>query len=270
MGPFTFFGAKALVYFFSTPAINGGVKADYITRDWEGVQYPHIFEHTKTELFLQSSLRFCNKNSHLTPRFSAGRKDRSRRGFSPDFLKSSKGNYKMKYIAFLRGINVTGYRTIKMEELRKMFNNLDYENVKTYIQSGNVSFDAPKIIDEAISKKLEIEIKKSFGFDVPVVIRTVPEIESIINGNPFKKLIEDGKAKLHVTFLSAAPESRLTSSLNDHKKSNDLFRLKGKEVYILCYKGYSDSVFSNAFIEKKLGVGATTRNWATVNRMLSL
>jgi uncharacterized protein (DUF1697 family) len=176
----------------------------------------------------------------------------------------------MKYLAFLRGINVTGYKIIKMEALRKMFEALGYENVKTYIQSGNVSFEAPKSKDEVLSKTIETEIRKTFGFDVPVIIRTVPEIESIMKNNPFKKLMADGNARLHVTFLSASPEAKLKASLNDHKESKDLFHLKDKDVYILCYKGYSDSVFSNAFIEKKLGVGATTRNWVTINKMLTL
>ncbi len=92
-----------------------------------------------------------------------------------------------KYLSMLRGINVSGQKSIKMDELIKLFELLNYKNVTTYIQSGNVMFDSSEEKPENIAEKIQKKIKKEFSFEVPVIIRTKQDLSYIINTNPFLK-----------------------------------------------------------------------------------
>src|SRR5207249_3881827 len=109
------------------------------------------------------------------------------------------------YVALLRGINVGGHKRVPMDQLRKLCEGLGFGQVKTYIQSGNVVFKARKTDPAALSKRLEKEILKHFGFAVSVITRTQEEIDQTIRNNPFLKNQGVTPQKLHVTFLSEAP-----------------------------------------------------------------
>ena len=173
------------------------------------------------------------------------------------------------YIALLRGINVSGQKIIKMEALKKAFESLNYERVTTYIQSGNVVFESAANVT-SLRTPIEKELLKSFGFEVPVIVKTVKEIEETIKRNPFKKIKTEKGERLHVSFLSGIPAKAAVKELTAVKNDIDEIRLSGSEVYILTRNGYGKSLFSNTFIEKKLAVSATTRNWETVQTLLSL
>src|SRR5216684_5897193 len=110
------------------------------------------------------------------------------------------------YIALLRGINVSGHKIIKMDELRKSFGALGLSDVQTYVQSGNVVFKAPKQSLEILSKKIREKIVRDFGFSVSIIIRSSEEVRRAIENNPFLKQRGIDSSKLHVTFLSKAPE----------------------------------------------------------------
>src|SRR5258708_9060732 len=109
------------------------------------------------------------------------------------------------YIAMVRGINVGGHKKIKMDQLRKSFEALGFEQVKTYIQSGNVVFRGGKVSTQVLSRKIEAKILGDFGFSVSVISRTQDEMERTIQNNPFLKERGIDQTKLHVTFLSEAP-----------------------------------------------------------------
>src|SRR5687767_8997468 len=104
-----------------------------------------------------------------------------------------------KYVAFLRGINVGGKNKIKMESLREMFAALGFEHVKTYINSGNVIFEAAETNDKKLSDKIEKEIEKEFSLKIKVMVRTIDKIRDIIANNPFEGQFENDK-DLHVLF----------------------------------------------------------------------
>ena len=163
-------------------------------------------------------------------------------------------------ISMLRGINVSGQKIIKMEALKNLYASLNFKNVKTYIQSGNVIFECRETSPEILKKKIENKIKEKFGFDVVVFIRTKKELQKIIENNPFKN--EDG---LYVTFLTSVPSFVPTEEINKIKSSSEKFVVSGKEIYFFCPNGYGKTKLSNNFFEKKLKVSATTRNWKTVN-----
>ncbi len=171
-----------------------------------------------------------------------------------------------QYIAFLRAINVGG-RMVKMEELKKMLAMPGIKNIRTYIQSGNVVFDSAETDKDALVKKIETKLQKALGFEVKTLLRTIPEIEAIVKKNPFGKYAED--MALHVSFLSGEADKALTEQLLSLQTEFEQFKVVGTEVYILVRKGgYGETKFSNTFLEKKLKLSATTRNWATVNKML--
>ncbi len=171
-----------------------------------------------------------------------------------------------QYIAFLRAVNVGG-RFVKMEDLKKMFALPGIKNISTYIQSGNVVFDSAEADRDVLVKKIETKLLKSTGFEVKTLIRTMPDMEAIIENNPFKKHGDD--MALHVSLLSAVPDADKVKALLLLQTEQEQFRVDGGAVYILVKKGaYGETKFSNTFLEKKLKVAATTRNWATVNKML--
>jgi len=171
-----------------------------------------------------------------------------------------------QYIAFLRAINVGG-RMVKMDELKKILAIPGIKNMSTYIQSGNVIFDSAETDKDVLVKKIEAKLQKSLGFEVKTLLRTIEEIDNIIKKNPFTKLTED--MALHVSFLSEKADDMRARELLALQTEFEQFRFIDSEVYILLRKGaYGETKFSNNFLEKKLKLSSTTRNWATVNKML--
>ncbi len=176
-----------------------------------------------------------------------------------------------KYISILRGINVSGQKKIKMTDLKALYESLDFQNVVTYIQSGNVIFDT--LVDSTDDLKITIEkaIEEKYKFHVPVEIRTNHEIENIIRNCPFGSvnLVEDG-TKVLVTFLSSEPQEVMASDIQKSVVAPEKLVVRGKDVYIHCPNGYGKTKLSNTFIEKKLKVVATTRNWKSVHKLHEL
>jgi len=174
------------------------------------------------------------------------------------------------YIALLRGINVSGHNVIKMERLRQIFEALPVRDVRTYIQSGNVIFEAEEQRTDTLSKQIEETLQKSLGFEVRTVVRSVEELAEIKERNPYAADVQGEQEKLYVTFLSALPSEANIAQLMTFRSEVDDFEVSRHEVYIRCRESYGKSIYSNNFLEKKLGVAATTRNWATVNKLLAL
>ena len=171
----------------------------------------------------------------------------------------------------LRGINVSGQKKIKMADLRSLYLSIGFSNIETYIQSGNVIFDTGSESKIEIKSRVEKAIGEKYKFYVPVEIRTHHEIAEIIENNPFGPvdLVEDG-TKVLVTFLSSKPADDKISGINKYVVTPEKLVVVEKEVYLYCPNGYGKSKLSNTFIEKKLGIGATTRNWKTVHKLHDL
>src|SRR6266480_316281 len=152
------------------------------------------------------------------------------------------------YIAMLRGVNVTGHNTIKMKDLRGLFQGLGFRNVETYIQSGNIVFQ----------------------IDTPVIVRTSKEMRNVIANNPFLKEKGIDSSKLHVTFLSEIAQRNSVKKLETLATSPDRFYPASHEIYLYCPGGYGRTKLSNNAIEKALSVEATTRNWKTTNALFEM
>lgn len=181
--------------------------------------------------------------------------------------KPSRTGGKLTYVALLRGINLGGHKIVKMDRLRKTFEELGFEDVKTYIQSGNVVFKASAQAPENLAKRIEEKVLRQFGFAVPVVVKTSDEIGDVIRNNPLVKEKGIDLSKLHVTFLSGAPEKSALKVLEAIAAGPDQFRGSGAAIYLHCPNGYHETKLGNNVLEKMLKVGATTRNWKTVNQL---
>ena len=170
------------------------------------------------------------------------------------------------YISMLRGVNVGG-KVMHMAELKRLFESLSLIHVETFLQSGNVVFDAEPQDLSALGKMLERQIERSFGYPVPVLLRDIQDMHRILTGNPFLTGRSEDPGKLHVTFFAQAPAEEQWNSLNAPDSGEDEFIPGMAEVFLFCPNGYGRTKLTNTFFEKKLNLPATTRNWNTVNAL---
>ena len=171
------------------------------------------------------------------------------------------------YIALLRGINLSGHKIVKMDQLRKTFDELGFEDVQTYIQSGNVIFKAQAEAAEYLAKKIEERLVRQFGFPVPVLVKTAEEVGEVIKNNRLAKEKGLDVSRLHVTFLSCVPEPSALKLLDAVSMAPDRFHCAGSAIYLYCPNGYHAAKLTNNVLGKMLKAGATTRNWKTVNKL---
>ncbi len=166
------------------------------------------------------------------------------------------------YIIILRGINVSGKNKLPMQELRELLNQLQFKDVQTYIQSGNIILKSEenKI---SIAKKIKEGIENQFGYDVPVLVKEIEEWKNAIENNPYKNVEEKQQ---YFTFLSEKPEIE-TVEVN---AKEDEYEIIDDVVYVNAVGGYGKTKLNNNFFEKKLKVTATTRNLKTTLKLLTL
>jgi uncharacterized protein (DUF1697 family) len=170
----------------------------------------------------------------------------------------------MNYIALLRGINVSGKNTIKMVELTAMMETLKFKNIKTYIQSGNIVFSDNSTDTFKLETKIKAAILKTFGHTVPVLVIAANIFSEVIKKNPYLKEVKSDSAFWHVTLLSDIPEPEKVKLLQTSEYGSTTFKYVNKAIYLYTPDGYGNTKLTNTFIENKLKVSATTRNWKTM------
>jgi uncharacterized protein (DUF1697 family) len=172
------------------------------------------------------------------------------------------------YIALLRGVNVSG-NMIKMDRLREIWSKFGFKNIRTYIQSGNVVFDAvnsPSNWSKAIEKKLAGESR----LPVIMVLRTAADLKKVLANNPFLKRDGIDLSKLHVTFLDGVVSKDALKKISSVNAGPDELHVSSKEAYLHCPDGYGRTKLHSAALEKLLSAKATTRNWNTVNKLYEM
>jgi uncharacterized protein (DUF1697 family) len=174
-------------------------------------------------------------------------------------------NQMNRYVALLRGINVVGKKIIRMQDLKQLFESLNFNNVITFIQSGNVVFDVDNTNAEYLAKTIEEKILEVLKMQVSVLIRNHSQLQSVIANNPFLNNQSIKMESLYVTFLSDQPDVVLMDKIGEFNSYPDEFQPIDKEIYVYCPNGYGKTKLSNSFFESKLKLKATTRNWRNIN-----
>ncbi len=174
-----------------------------------------------------------------------------------------------RYVALLRSVNVAGHGRLAMSELRSSVEGLGYEDVSTYIQTGNVLFSATPRRDAAVASALEERLAQDFGAAPAVIVRSVAELTRIGSSSPYAEAGAD-PARHHVTFLRSAPSTKALAALDLPPSGRDALVVEGSEVYVSTPDGYAGTKYTGTFLERRLGVLSTTRNWNTVTRLCQL
>ena len=173
------------------------------------------------------------------------------------------------YVAFLRGINVGGNKKVPMADLKKLLEKAGFGNVQTLLASGNVRFDSAEKNLPKLTAQLEVLIEKKFTFPVPVILRTVAELQSLSKSNPFKGIVVDENTRLYVTFLSAKPTSTMKIPYTSPDGSFRILKvLNGEVISVAQITPNAGTVEAMGILEKEFGKKVTTRNWNTVQKLL--
>lgn len=172
-------------------------------------------------------------------------------------------------VALLRGINVGGKNKLPMADLSAMFRETGCDDVRTYIQSGNVVFRASTELAGDIPSLISASIIDQFGYSVPVVTRTASEFEEIVQANPFAGIGAEAN-KLHVMFLADLPDRARVDALDPNRSPGDEFAVLGREVFLHCPNGVARSKLTNAYFDSSLSTTSTSRNWRTVGKLLEM
>ncbi len=168
-----------------------------------------------------------------------------------------------RFAAFLRGINVGGKNKLPMKDLALMFERAGASDVRRYVQSGNVVFDAPEKIAAALPGRISSAVKAKFGHAPVVIVRGRDEFDAAIEANPFVERKAD-PARLHVMFLADEPTAERVASLDPGRSPGDEFAFAGREIYLYLPAGVAESKLTNAYFDAKLKTVSTSRNWRTV------
>jgi len=178
------------------------------------------------------------------------------------------------YIGMLKGINVGKSRRMKMEDFRMLLERIGLKGVETYIQSGNVIFEAEEE-EDSVRKSIEEGIEAEFGFEAAVIVRKASELKNLIEGCPFtpEEILQyeesnDEGESFYVALLTEEPSAETVRKLESLRTENDDFRINGRDVYILLRHSIRKSKMAASL--QKLEEGSTVRNWKTLNKLNEL
>ena len=174
------------------------------------------------------------------------------------------------HLALLRGINVSGHNMIKMEVLKTVLENAGFHNVRTYIQSGNVFVDSEEEHGASVGFTIKQEIFKKLGLEVPVVVISKEDLEACLKHNPYLKEKECDTKKLYVAFLSKELQGSAINDLKISQLKHDEAAIDKNRIYIKYAVGAGKTRLDQKYIEKKLNLVATIRNWNTVTTLLEM
>lgn len=173
----------------------------------------------------------------------------------------------MRYIALLRGVNVGGHQ-VKMDQLRALFGELGYSNVRSYIQSGNVFFDTDADDEAAIIQAIEVHLLSALGFEVPVCLRTIAELERTLALDPFKGETITADTRRAVVFGTGPMPTALELPAWSAKRDLEIRQVTKREAFVVWYLKDGRPPASDAFLKKTLGGPLTSRFLHTTVKIL--
>lgn len=176
----------------------------------------------------------------------------------------------MRYVALLGGINVGGHR-VKMIELRASFEALGFQNVATFIASGNVLFDADSTDAPGLAAQIEHRLAQQLGYKVPAFLRSLEELQRVATYQPFPSItIEAGVDTLSILFFAAPLPAELHAPLRSFRTAMDEFQIHQREIYWLCRGKTSASLVNWSLMSKQVALpGVTVRNATTIRKLVA-
>lgn len=175
------------------------------------------------------------------------------------------------FVSLFRAINVGGNSKVSMAALKEIHEEMGLKNVTSYLQTGNVVFGSEEESDsDKLAGQIKKEFEKKFGFTTEVMVRAAAELKEISNKNPFLDQPEKETKWVVVLFLSGSPDDKAVEALKNAYAGPEEMVVKGKELYAYYTNGIGNSKLTNVFIEKKLKVLGTGRNWNTVSKLLEM
>lgn len=174
---------------------------------------------------------------------------------------------KIRYVTFLRGINVGGHHKVPMAELREEMENLQLENVITLLNSGNIIFDTKTDDLEHLAKTISEHLEKAFGFPIPTILRTSEMIYGLIKKNPFKNIMPSKDNQLYVSFLRKETETNLQLPWSNFDDSFKIISKTDKSIFSVVDVSLTKTPKGMETLEKYFGADITTRNWNTIKRI---
>jgi uncharacterized protein (DUF1697 family) len=173
-----------------------------------------------------------------------------------------------RLIVLLRGVNLVSRNRISMPDLREALEEAGFEDVSTYVQSGNVVLTS-KVSAKQVGSDVQRLIAGRFGLDIAVVVRTRAQLAAVVKRNPFGKVAKNPKL-YQVTFLEKAPTPELVRKLEAIAAGKEQVTHIGRELYAWHPDGVARSKLAVLMAGKGLGITATARNWRTVTKLLEI
>lgn len=173
------------------------------------------------------------------------------------------------FVSLLRGINVGGNKTIRMNALKALYEKLGLEDVRTHLNSGNVVF-AAKGTSAKVAKLLEDAVEKEFGFRPAIIVRSANDLAKLLERNPFPDMAKEDPGHLLVMALAGKPRADAKDRITKSYSGPEEIEVAGEDVYLTYPKGIGKSKLTIALLEKHLGVTGTARNWNTLTKLLAI
>jgi uncharacterized protein (DUF1697 family) len=174
-----------------------------------------------------------------------------------------------RFVAFLRGINVGGGRTVKMQSLRQVFESLGFSRVATFIASGNVLFETTTKKTKTLERKIERALKEALGYEVRTFVRGEAELAKIANYRPFPQSKFDETWQSNIIFLADDLNEKLKQNVNALGTNTDAFEVHGREIYWRRRRKQNGALFSTVPLEKIIGPAFTVRGANTIEKIVS-
>jgi uncharacterized protein (DUF1697 family) len=171
------------------------------------------------------------------------------------------------YLALLRGINVGGKASLPMKELAAIFAEAGAPGCRTYIQSGNVIFEAEDA--PSVAAKVTTAIAARYGYPGRIVLRSAAELAAAYKANPFARAGAPIET-LHVYFLADKPDATAVKGLDADRSPGDSFVVKGREIFLHLPNGMARTKLTNVYFDSKLKTVSTARNWNTFGKLLGM
>ncbi|MGB3453904.1 MAG: DUF1697 domain-containing protein [Moheibacter sp.] len=166
------------------------------------------------------------------------------------------------FIVLLRGINVGGHHKVPMAELRQTMEKMGFTNVSTLLNSGNVIFETKDKV--GLESEIEFQLERTFGFEIPVMLRKFDEIQQMVQNNPFERFKADENTKFYVSFVKNKPDNEIDLPFFSEDKSFQIIEIRDKTVFGILDLSKGSTVKGMEVLQSLFGKDLTTRNWNTI------